>query len=96
MSLKIKVIPGNPDEVADVKVDAVARTMELVPQFFGHGSDSHPLLLETFDPKGRRAKIYLVKFSGKTGRLQLIDRTRPVKSYMERYPDKREAAENGK
>lgn len=91
-----KIKPADVNEAGEIKLLAEERAMTVRPEFYGQaGIESNPVRIETFDHKSRRLRIYLLRFSGKIGRVQLIDCTKPVKSFMERHgsPIDREEAE---
>jgi len=78
--------------VSTTEVDEIAvadNTIKVRPLFYGNGREGMVFVLKSFKEDGTLLSAQLVRVDGRSGKLSVVDRTRPVAPALERPPSEK-------
>lgn len=67
-------------------VEVVDNTIKVRPLFYGNGREGMVFVLKSYKEDGTLLSVQLVRVDGRSGKLSVVDRTRPVVPALERPP----------
>lgn len=76
--MKMKITLPSDLEVENVKFDNRTRTLELDLIYYGRGAEATAGVIQTINERGLTKSISVMRVSGKTGKLQIQDRSARV------------------